>query len=401
MTAGTINTATLQVTGPGGVPVAGTVTYDSSTKRATFAPAVPLPGAATFTAIVKGGSGGVRDSFGIQLASDVTWTFSTAADTTAPVISAVAVSAISGAAVITWKTNEPATSRVDFGIVATALTANAIDATLATTHTLVVSGLVPATVYYFRVTSADAFANSATSPLPGSAPATFVMSNPAGLVAAFNFDEGGGATANDASGMANNGAISGAAWTTAGRFGGALSFDGASNWITVPDSPTLKLASEMTLEAWIRPAALTGWRPILYKESPFSATVPATGTGMSYALYASDLNAPPSVYAMTSAGSDQWIHALGTAMLPLDTWTHVAGTYDGSALRLYLNGVLVKTTPHTGPIFDTTGPLRIGGSAIVVPGGAQFFKGFIDEVRVYSRALSPLEIQADMTTPLP
>jgi hypothetical protein len=171
--------------------------------------------------------------------------------------------------------------------------------------------------------------------------------------------------------------------------------------VTVADAPSLDLSGAMTLEAWVKPTALNGWRPILYKESPFDAGVPISEPAMSWALYASDFGAPPSVYAMTSADSQEWIHALGTSNIPLNTWTHIAGTYDGSNLRLYVNGVLVKTTAHSGPMFGSMGPLRIGGSSVVTSIGKQFFKGLIDEIRVYNRALSQTEIQTDRTTPLP
>jgi hypothetical protein len=82
----------------------------------------------------------------------------------------------------------------------------------------------------------------------------------------------------------------------------------------------------------------------------------------------------------------------------VNVWTHVALTYDGSQLRLYVNGVQVASKARAGAI-QTPGsnPLWIGGN---VPYG-EYFRGVIDEVRVYSRALSAGEIQTDMATPLP
>src|SRR5436189_3739506 len=68
----------------------------------------------------------------------------------------------------------------------------------------------------------------------------------AGLVAAYNFDEGSGLMVNDLSGNGNNGTITGATFT-AGKFGGGLSFDGISNWVTVNDATSLDLTSGMTL----------------------------------------------------------------------------------------------------------------------------------------------------------
>ena len=85
------------------------------------------------------------------------------------------------------------------------------------------------------------------------------------------------------------------------------------------------------------------------------------------------------------------------APLPINTWTHLAGTYDGAVLRLFVNGVEVANIPVSGPMPTSTGPLRIGGNSL----WKEFFKGRIDEVRIYNRALSPAEIGAAMNTPLP
>ncbi|MEN3356580.1 MAG: hypothetical protein V7637_562 [Mycobacteriales bacterium] len=205
----------------------------------------------------------------------------------------------------------------------------------------------------------------------------------AGLVAAYGFDEGAGATAADASGGGNTGTLTGAAWSTAGRFGGALSFNGTSNWVTVPDAAALHLTTGMTLEAWVRPAATSGWRTVLMKERP---------GGLAYSLYGYDNSAkPPAVYG-NFAGTD--VSAAGGSALPLSTWSHLAGTYDGATLRLYVNGVQVATKARTGPLPTSTSPLRIGGNSA----WGEYFSGLIDEVRIYNRALSAAEIGTDMTT---
>ena len=86
--------------------------------------------------------------------------------------------------------------------------------------------------------------------------------------------------------------------------------------------------------------------------------------------------------------------AFGTAPLATDTWTHLATTYDGAALRFYVNGNLVRTTAVTGTIATSTNPLQIGGDSIF----GQYFAGTIDEVRIYNTALTQTQIQTDMTT---
>jgi hypothetical protein len=81
-------------------------------------------------------------------------------------------------------------------------------------------------------------------------------------------------------------------------------------------------------------------------------------------------------------------------MLPANTWTHLATTYDGAAQRLYVNGVQVASRNHSGAVKVSGSALRIGANNI----WHEYFAGRIDEVRVYSRALSASEIQATMNS---
>ena len=199
-----------------------------------------------------------------------------------------------------------------------------------------------------------------------------------GLVAAYSMDQGSGTSLPDVSGTGNNGTITGATWTAAGRFGGALSFNGNGNLVTVPDSNSLDLSVGMTLEAWVRPE-LGNWRTAILKERP---------AGLAYALYASsDTNRPS-----TETTAD----TRGTAALPTSTWSHLTATYDGATLRLYVNGTQVSSRALPGTITISTGALRIGGNTI----WGEYFSGLIDEVRIYNRALTPAEIQTDMNAPV-
>ncbi|MFB3819491.1 MAG: N,N-dimethylformamidase beta subunit family domain-containing protein, partial [Candidatus Methylomirabilales bacterium] len=206
------------------------------------------------------------------------------------------------------------------------------------------------------------------------------------LVVEYGLNEGTGTTVADSSGSNNPGTVSGAAWTASGRYGAALTFDGVNDRVNVNDSASLDLTTGMTLEAWVYPTALSGWRTVALKER-------GTG-GLAYALYAHD-NAPrPAAYINTGTNSD--ISVTGPAALPLSTWSHLAATYDGATLRLYVNGAQVGSRAVAGSIRTSTSPFRIGGNA---PWG-EYFAGRIDEVRVYNRALTATEIQADMTRPV-
>ena len=210
---------------------------------------------------------------------------------------------------------------------------------------------------------------------------------PGDLVAAYSFNEGGGRTVSDASGNGNTGTISEATWSTPGRFGGALAFNGANAWVTVNDSASLDLSMGMTLEAWVYPTVSpTDWRTVIAKEG--------SGTVVAYFLHASSSPSNQPATGVTIGGTEQQL-AGGTALL-VNTWTHLATTYDGTEQRLYVNGAQVATRAQTGTIVNTGNPLRIGGNGI----WGEYFQGLIDEVRVYRRALSQAEILTDMNTPV-
>ena len=85
-----------------------------------------------------------------------------------------------------------------------------------------------------------------------------------------------------------------------------------------------------------------------------------------------------------------------SSKLVANTWAHLAVTYDGATLRLYVNGVQVASKAQTGNLAASSNPLQVGGDTIY----GQDFNGRIDEVRVYRAALSQAEIQADMAAPL-
>ena len=205
-----------------------------------------------------------------------------------------------------------------------------------------------------------------------------------GLVAAYGFEEGTGTTAADASGTGNSGTTSNTTWSTAGKYGKALSFNGSSSYVNVPDSNSLDLTTGMTIEAWVRPSSLgSAWRTVVLKQQ--------TGA-LAYGLYANNNATRPVGYVFNAAERS----AGGSSALAVNTWSHLATTYDGANLRLYVNGVLAATTATTGNIVVSTGVLRIGGNSV----WGEYFSGLIDEVRIYNRALSAGEIQVDMATPV-
>jgi chitodextrinase len=234
------------------------------------------------------------------------------------------------------------------------------------------NGLIDNVRIYNRALTATQIQSDKSTPVTGSG----------GLVAAYSLDQSGSTVA-DASGNGNAGTVSGATWTAGGRYGGAYSFNGTSSYIDVPDSPSLDLTTGMTLEAWVDPAAASSWRNVLMKEQPGMLV---------YSLYANGVTAAPHAEVYLAAGADA--AADGPTAVPTGTWTHLAETYDGSLLSLYVNGQLAASTPASGSLLTSTGDLRIGGDSV----WGEWFSGLIDEVRIYNRALSPAEIQSDMST---
>ena len=87
-----------------------------------------------------------------------------------------------------------------------------------------------------------------------------------GLVAAYSFNEGSGTTVGDASGAGQHGTTSNTTWSASGKYGGALSFNGTSARVNIPNSASLQLKTGMTLEAWVNPSTVSSvWRDVLYK----------------------------------------------------------------------------------------------------------------------------------------
>ena len=216
---------------------------------------------------------------------------------------------------------------------------------------------------------------SLTAPLP---PTT----NP-GLVASYSFNEGTGTTVADGSGHGNTGTISGATWTTGGKYGNALKFNGTSNLVSIANSASLNLTTGMTLEAWVNASTVNSkWRDVIYK-----------GNDVYFMEATSDHSSYPAG-GITLSGAAPVAYA--TKSLTASTWTHLALTFDGATLRMYVNGALVSSTAKSGSLTTSTNALSIGGDSLY----GQNFAGLIDEVRVYNTALTATQIQSDMNAPL-
>jgi len=206
-----------------------------------------------------------------------------------------------------------------------------------------------------------------------------------GLVGYWKFDEGSGSIAVDSSGHGNTGTLyNGPVWVD-GIHGKALSFDGASTYVRIEDSSSLDVTTQVTVEAWVYPRAYTS--NVGHDAHIISRCNEMGGHVYVLASFANgkvnyDVN-PSHTYHSS------------VATLPLYAWTHLAMTYDGAYVRLYINGEFDSSYAKSSPIYTTSNWLAIGCKRW--SGGIYaHFNGIIDDVRIYNRALSRQEIQADM-----
>ena len=207
---------------------------------------------------------------------------------------------------------------------------------------------------------------------------------PPGLVASYGFDEGSGTTTADQSGGGNNGTLANTTWSTAGRYGKALSLqrherDGDDRRLerARPD----ERHDDRGLGA-ARPSR-NDWQTLIVKERPGDLV---------YGLYAStDANRPQS--QVTLAGTAR------AAERPRPDPRRLVDPHRGDVRRDHPAAVRqrqpgVARSPRPGRSTPPTSPVRIGGNTI----WSEWFNGLIDEVRIYNRALSAAEIQTDMNT---
>ncbi len=308
-------------------------------------------------------------------------------DTSPPQISAVAASGItaSGATII-WTTNEASNSQAQYGPTTSYGSQTPIDGTLVTSHSRVLNGLAPATTYQYRVLSRDAAGNLATS-------ANFAFTTAAaplgdittGLLTYWKFDEGSGTQAGDSAGSTTGTLTNGPAWTT-GRVRQALQFAASDNGNDT-DDPRVTLGTgfnvslPLTIAAWVRPQSYSDYRAIFSKRDAYSSAAMRFDLGLN--------RSTGQVYVGHASSKRTFSYAP-----PTNTWTHLTVVLTSTAATLYVNGTLLQTQSAITLGTGTSAKTAIGNTGEGSAGDGDPFLGAIDEVRVYSRALSTGDIQA-------
>jgi hypothetical protein len=167
----------------------------------------------------------------------------------------------------------------------------------------------------------------------------------------------------------------------------ALHFDGVNDRVSCGNNAAVQITSnQITLEAWIKPTAFgpNYWsNNIINKEvwSPESGYMLRCGAGGKLSF---------------NLGNAGWHELTSTTnVLTTNTWYHVAGTYDGAKMRIYVNGILKDSVvANFGSIGNANTNLTIGDYA----GAGRYFSGAIDEVRIWNVARTKAEILSTMNT---
>ncbi|MBI2053103.1 MAG: prepilin-type N-terminal cleavage/methylation domain-containing protein [Candidatus Ryanbacteria bacterium] len=185
----------------------------------------------------------------------------------------------------------------------------------------------------------------------------------------------------DSSGSGNTGTCTGSACPSvaADKFGNALNFDG-NDYINVGNNASLEISNNITIEAWVNTTQLGAYKQIVNKNI-VSLSIPYF-----FALN----NLKPAVYlgGVTSPG---W-HEAFTAVTS-GTWNHVAFSYNGSQIAIYVNGSLDKTIAVTGSITNVVSTVWVGSRSDGTQPSVYAFNGRLDGVAIYNRALSAEEIK--------
>ncbi|RAU98608.1 LamG-like jellyroll fold domain-containing protein [Paenibacillus sp. YN15] len=201
-----------------------------------------------------------------------------------------------------------------------------------------------------------------------------------GLAGSWSFDETSGTTAADASGNVPVGTlIGGPVWTT-GHTNGALSFDGADDYVNLGNPSALQMTGAMTLSAWVYVDTFTHAGRIIAKQG-------ASGhRGWSLNV---ESDGKASFQIATNSTTVQLVNS--AAAIPSGQWVHLAGVYEpGTALKIYVNGRLSNsnTTSIAASQYNNSLNVNIGRR----PSGDLYFDGKLDEVKAYNKSLSASEV---------
>jgi uncharacterized protein (TIGR02145 family) len=223
------------------------------------------------------------------------------------------------------------------------------------------------------------FTNQASTTLFLSPQAEEIGPGPVGY---WSFDKGYGTTAYDESGQGNDGAITGATWQDESMCvsGKCLWFDGTDDYVQVGDSNTLDITDNYTVSAWIKP---NGWGEGNQYGRIFQK---GNSTSSRYVLFIDKSSSETIIFCKNDTDYDAT-----NGSISLNQWQHVAATYDGTTLKLYIDGIQNVNT-YSGANLSVNGDSLYIGNRNTQD---RTFDGFIDEVKIYPYARTAEEIRQD------
>jgi hypothetical protein len=172
-----------------------------------------------------------------------------------------------------------------------------------------------------------------------------------------------------------------------GQYGYALDFDGADDYVNVPDANSLDIVNRLTMMAWIKPSNKSLDLEIAGKGYMYILKMDGAGSGTPYQL---------ELYLTATNGTDYAFKSGASNLISFETWTHVAAVKNDTAVSLFINGNLVYNETASLTMKTDSSSFLIGDN----PDNNQYFDGCIDEVRVYPTALTQREIVSDSNTPI-
>jgi len=205
------------------------------------------------------------------------------------------------------------------------------------------------------------------------------------MTAYWKFDDGTGTSALDFTGKGHTCTLmnlnTSTCWVT-GKMIGGLRFSGGNNHAKTPQATDLNFATAGTVSAWIYTYAYTSFAGILHKGS---------ATNFSDEEYSLQFWSGNKIYWGVTKTGGGTVSVTSPSAIPLNTWKHLCGTWDATAMKLYIDGTQVATRVGTTAL-KAAGALNIGAQLDVSPFYA--FNGIIDDVRIYNRAISDAEVTA-------
>jgi hypothetical protein len=215
------------------------------------------------------------------------------------------------------------------------------------------------------------------------------------LVLYFDFEGGKGDIVEDRSDYGNDGTIQGEARWVEGRFGEGLEID-LSSIVIVPDCDEFRITDKITLACW---AKFMAYAPEVWEGNSYDFLVCRWNwTGGDNRCYETYLVSHAPGVVVSSDGTDAGGHKTAAAeTAELDRWYNIVGVFDGSKVRIYVDGEEEGSEDYDGKILAGEGPISIGDNDVGLAPNFHFV-GVIDEVAVYNRALSQSEIRQKMTS---